>query len=122
MNSERFFLTLLISTLAVLIGAYLLPGVTVTGFWVALVTAVVIGLFNAVLRPVLVLLTLPITIMSLGLFMLVINALLIMLASAVIPGFSVANFWWALLFSIVLAVLNSFLGGIGKERRSFPRP
>lgn len=122
MKSERFFLTLLISTLAVLIGAYLLPGVTVTGFWVALVTAVVIGLFNAVLRPVLVLLTLPITVMSLGLFMLVINALLIMLASAVIPGFSVANFWWALLFSIVLAVLNSFLGGIGKQRPSFPHP
>ncbi|MBI1922016.1 MAG: phage holin family protein [Geobacter sp.] len=107
-----FLLNWLISALAIIITAYLLPGVRVSGFFAALVTALVLGLINAFIRPVLLLLTLPINILTLGLLTLVINALLIMLASAIVRGFSVSGFWWALLFSLVLSVVNYVLGAI----------
>jgi len=102
----RFVLQWLVSGLAIIITAYLLPGVSVAGFFAALVTALVIGLINAIIRPILILLTLPLNILTLGLFTLVINALLIMLAAAFVPGFAVRGFWWALLFGIVLAIVN----------------
>jgi putative membrane protein len=95
----------LISVLAIGIGAYLVPGVTVT-LSGALVAAVVLGALNLIIRPILLLLTLPINILTLGLFSLVVNALLVMIASAIVPGFVVAGFWSALLFAIVLAVVN----------------
>lgn len=79
-------------------------------FWTALIVAVVIGVINAVLRPILVAVTLPINFVTLGLFTFVINALLIMLAAAVVPGFMVTNFWWALLFSVILGLVNGFFG------------
>ena len=96
----------LISGLAIVITAYLLPGIHLSGFKAALLTAVVLGLINAVIKPVLKLLTLPLTIMTLGLFSLVINALLIMLTAKLVPGFQVQGFFWALAFSLVLAVVN----------------
>jgi putative membrane protein len=102
----------LVSGLAVIITAYLLPGVRVTGFFAALVTALILGLINAFIRPLLILLTLPLNILTLGLFTLVINALLIMLAAAIVPGFSVQGFWWALLFGLVLAIISYVLGAI----------
>ncbi|RQW76734.1 MAG: phage holin family protein, partial [Geobacter sp.] len=87
-----------------------LPGVRLSGFLAALLTALVLGLINAVLKPLLLLLTLPLNILTLGLLTFVINALLIMLTSALVPGFNVAGFWWALLFSLVLAIVNFLLG------------
>ena len=96
----------LISGIAIVITAYLLPGIHLSGFKAALLTAVVLGLINAVIKPVLKLLTLPLTIMTLGLFSLVINALLIMLTAKLVPGFQVQGFLWAVAFSIVLAVVN----------------
>lgn len=93
-----------------MVAAYLLPGVSLSGFFPALVAAVVIGLINTFIKPVLIILTLPINILTLGLLTLVINALLIMLASALVPGFKVANFGWAILFSIVLFFVNWGLG------------
>ena len=107
-----FLLQWLVSGLAIIITAYLLPGVKLTGFFAALVTALILGLINAFIRPVLILLTLPLNILTLGLFTLVINALLIMLAAAIVPGFAVQGFWWALLFGLVLAIVNFALGGI----------
>ncbi|GAB4390149.1 MAG: phage holin family protein [Thermodesulfovibrionales bacterium] len=107
-----FIINWLVSALAVFIAAYLLPGVTVSGFLAALVTALILGLVNAFLRPVLLVLTLPLTVLTLGLFALVINALLIMLTSAIVPGFDVRNFWWALLFSVVLSVINMALSAM----------
>jgi len=107
-----FLLQWLVSGLAIIITAYLLPGVRVAGFFAALVTALILGLINAFIRPVLILLTLPLNILTLGLFTLVINALLIMLAAAIVPGFTVQGFWWALLFGLVLAVVNYALGAI----------
>ncbi|MGB4598410.1 MAG: phage holin family protein [Trichlorobacter sp.] len=96
----------LISALAVVVTAYLLPGVRLSGFVAALVTALVLGLINAFIKPVLSLLTLPLTIVTLGLFSLVLNALLILLAAKLVPGFQVNGFWWALAFSLVLALVN----------------
>ncbi len=102
---------LLISGLSVFIAAYILPGVRVANFFVALVVAVILAIVNAVVKPILVLLTLPVTIVTLGLFLFVINALMILLVARIVPGFSVNSFWWALAFSLVLsfvtAVLNS---------------
>ncbi len=95
----------LVSTLAVLVTAYILPGVSVAGFVPALLFAIVLGVLNAVLRPLLIILTLPVNILTLGLFTLVINALVVLLASAIVPGFVVSGFLWALLFGIILALV-----------------
>jgi putative membrane protein len=105
----RFLIHWLVTTLAIIISAYLLPGVNVAGFFPALVTALVLGILNTFIKPVLILLTLPLTLLTLGLFTLVINALLILLTSAIVPGFDVRNFGWALLFSLVLSILNAVL-------------
>lgn len=101
----------LISALLVLAAAYVLPGISVESFWVALVVALVLGLINAIIKPLAVFLTLPIYLLTLGLFTFVIDALLVMLAGAVVPGFEVASFWWALLFALILSVVNGFVKG-----------
>ena len=99
----QFLIRFILYALAVLITGYILPGVNLDSFLIAIVVAGVLALLNAVVKPVLVILTIPITFFTLGLFLLVINALIIMLASWIVPGFEVANFWWALIFSIVLS-------------------
>src|SRR3989344_660784 len=104
------FINWLILTASVLITAYLLPGVSLDSVFAAVVTALVLGIINTVLRPVLIILTLPINILTLGLLTFVINALLIILTAWVVPGFSVDNFWWALLFSVILSIINAVLG------------
>ena len=101
-----FLINWLLSGLAIVITAYLLPGVHLSGIKAALLTAIVLGVINAVIKPVLKLLTLPLTIMTLGLFSLVLNALLIMLTARLVPGFQVQGFLWALAFSLVLALVN----------------
>lgn len=101
----KLFLHWFIAALAIGIAAYIVPNVSVT-LVSALIAAVVLGAFNYFLRPVLLILTLPINILTLGLFSLVINALLVMLASAIVPGFVVSGFWTAFLFAIVLSVVN----------------
>lgn len=101
-----------ISALVILVSAYLLQGVHVAGLMTALVLAVVLGVINGLLRPVLVFLTLPLTIVTFGLFLLVLNTLLIMLAAAVVPGFSVDSFWWAFIFGIVLTFVNAVVFGL----------
>ena len=103
----------LVSGLAILVTAYLLPGVHVSSFTSALVAAVVLGVINAFIKPILLILTLPINLLTLGLFTFVVNALVIMLTANLVPGFSVDGFWWALIFSIVLSLINSFLSRLG---------
>src|SRR4030042_1950580 len=92
----------IVYSLAILVAAYLLPGVHVAGFLTALAVAVVLGIINAVIKPILVILTLPINILTLGLFTLVINAALVLLTGKLVTGFKVDGFWWALAFSLVL--------------------
>ena len=103
-------------TLVILLAAYILPGVTVTTFIVALLVALALGIINAIIKPILIILTLPINILTLGLFILVINALLVMLTAWLVPGFEVASFWWAMLFSIVLTVIEFFVSAIFKTK------
>lgn len=106
----------LLSAAALLFVAYLYSGVQVASFTSALVAALVIGLFNAVLRPVLVVLTLPVTIVTVGLFLFVINALMFWAAAGVLDGFQVSGFGAALLGSLIYSVLGllieSALGGL----------
>jgi putative membrane protein len=109
LNHMKIIIHWLLNTVAVLIAAYVLPGVTVSNFITALIVAVVIAVLNAFIRPILLVLTLPINIVTLGLFTLVINAFLIMGASALVNGFTVAGFWSALLFSLVLALVGAVL-------------
>lgn len=106
----------IVSVVAILIAAYLIPGVHITLVG-AIVLAVVLGIFNIFLKPVLLILTLPITILTLGLFSLVINALLVMLADLLVPGFSIGGFWVALLFSVVVSIVNAFFHLILRESK-----
>lgn len=101
----KLILTWLLAACALLVVAYLYPGVQVQSFTSALIAAAVIGLFNAVLRPILVVLTLPVTIVTLGLFLFVINALMFWAASGVLDGFRVNGFLAALLGSLIYSVL-----------------
>jgi putative membrane protein len=100
---------ILLTGVAALIAAYILPGVTIAGFGSALILAVVLALLNAVVRPLLVILTIPVTVITLGLFLLVINAVIILLADALIGGFNVDGFLWALVFSVVLSIIEAIL-------------
>lgn len=104
--------TIIISTIAVLVTGYILPGIKVDNIITALVVAVVLGFINAFIRPILILLTLPINILTMGLFTFVIMAFCVLLASWVVPGFLVNGFWWALAFAVVFSILNNFLSAL----------
>ncbi len=106
---------ILLTAIAVLLLANFLPGVGVDSFTTAIIVAAVLAFLNAILKPILIILTLPITIVTLGLFLLVINAIIILLADKFINGFSVSSFWIALLFSILLSILQSILHSLLKE-------
>lgn len=116
----KLFTRLITTTLAILVAAYLLPGVsTGNNALTAVITAIVLALLNASIKPLLIFLTLPVTIVTLGVFILVINALMILLAAAVVPGFQVDGFWHAFLFSIILSLItwifNSLARPVKKE-------
>lgn len=109
----RFLLAWLVNTLALIAVAYLMPSITVSSFGAALIAALVLGLVNAIVRPVLVLLTLPVTILTLGLFIFVLNGLLFWMVASWLEGFNVAGFWsgvlGAILFSLVSWLLSALL-------------
>jgi putative membrane protein len=105
----KIFIHWLLSALAIGIAAYLLPGITVNGLIPALVLAIVLAAINTFIKPLLFAVTLPLTIVTLGLFSLVLNTVLIMVAAAIVPGVEVAGFLWALLFGIVLALVSAAL-------------
>ncbi|HYF29001.1 MAG TPA: phage holin family protein [Candidatus Paceibacterota bacterium] len=104
-----FLIHWLLTAVAILIAAYLIPGIDVTLVG-SLVLAVVLGLINAFLKPLIGIITLPINILTLGLFSLVVNALLIMLAGAFVPGFTVDGFWPAFFFSILVSLVTALFG------------
>lgn len=111
----KLILKILLNALAVVVLAKVLSGVQVDDYVTAIIVAVVLSLLNLLVKPVLVLFTLPITIVTLGLFLLVVNALIILLADGLISGFNVNNIWWAVLFSILLSILQSFLHSLLEE-------
>jgi len=102
----------ILNAVALLIVAYILPGITVASFWSALIAALVLGLLNTLVKPVLILLTLPVTIVTLGLFLLVINALVFWFAGSVLKGFQVNGFWWALLGALVYSIIAGLLSRV----------
>jgi putative membrane protein len=112
----EFLLRLIISALAVLMTAFLLPGVELKSGWTALVVATVLSVLNAIIKPVLVFLTIPITLVTFGVFLLFINAFIIMLVDRIVPGFSVHSFWTAFLFSIILSLTMSLLERLAKRQ------
>lgn len=114
----NLFIRILINALVAFGLAYLLDGVYIKNFTTALWLAVVLGLLNAIVKPILVILTLPITVVTLGLFMLVINAGIILIGDDLIDGFRVNSFGTALLFSILLSIISSFLFSLGKKNES----
>ena len=105
----NYILKILLTAVAVIILAKILPGVAVDSYVTAIWVAVLIGILFAILKPILVVLTLPVTILTLGLFLFVINAALILIANNWIDGFGVDGFWTALLFSILLSFFESIL-------------
>ena len=107
----------LLNGLAVLLAAYLLPGVYVEHYGHALLVALVLAIANVVVKPILVVLTIPITVFTLGLFLLVINALIIILVDYLVPGFRVDGFWWALAFSLILSIFNSIFTDLSGGRK-----
>lgn len=110
----RFILNIIIVAMVVLLLSYFLPGAHVSSFLTALLVAFVLAFLNALLRPLLVLLTIPITILTLGLFLLVINALMFLLTDALVPGFSVDGFLWAFIFSLFLSLITWLLDSLTK--------
>jgi putative membrane protein len=113
-----FILKLLLTSIAILIAGYILPGIHVETFWTALLVALVISFLNVFLKPLMVILTIPFTVITFGLFLLVINALIIMIAGSWVNGFKVDGFWWAMLFSIILSVISSILENLVKHDES----
>jgi putative membrane protein len=106
---------LLLQSLAVFITAYLLQaGVVVRDFFTAIVVVVVLGIINTLIKPLIFILTLPINILTLGLFTFIINGLVILLVSAFVPGFAVKNILWAILFSLILSLISSILHSLTK--------
>ncbi|MEN8123527.1 MAG: phage holin family protein [Bacteroidota bacterium] len=105
----QFILKILLTAIAVLIIEYILPGVTVDSYVTAIWVALILGILYAILKPILVVLTLPVTIVTLGLFLFVINALIVLLTNKMVDGFDVSGFWVALIFSILLSIVQSIL-------------
>lgn len=105
-------LYILISSIAIFVAAQILPGVQLASYVTAVIVAIVLGIFNSIIKPILLILTLPINILTLGLFTFVIMGAMVMLTSAIVPGFKVDSFWWAMGFAIVLWIINSFLSKI----------
>ncbi|MCF8257133.1 MAG: phage holin family protein [Flavobacteriales bacterium] len=117
----NILIRIVISSLAVLLTAWLLPGIDVDDYITAILVAIVLALLNGFVKPVLIILTIPFTVFTLGLFLLVINAAMVMLAHRFVSGFHVDGFWWALLFSIVLSVVTSIMEGLGGSKAKHSR-
>ena len=113
----KLILRILLTAIAVVVIANFLPGVSVTNFSNAILVAVVLGILRVTVKPLLIFFTLPATIVTLGLFLLVINAVIILLADKIVDGFNVSGFWIALLFSLILSLLQSILYTLLNENK-----
>jgi len=113
---KKWLIKIIIVTLAILAAGFVLPGIEVQNVYYAVLAAVVLSALNAIVRPIFIFLTIPITIVTLGLFLLVINACIILMADYLIgDGFEVSSFWWALLFSLVVSLISSVLDKVGSK-------
>ena len=117
LTDMKFLLKIVLTALAVLVLAHVLNGVQVASFESAVIVAVVLGILRITVKPLLIFFTLPATIVTLGLFLLVINAIIILLADYFVSGFAVSGFWVALLFSLLLSFLQTFFHSFLKEKK-----
>ena len=108
----KFILKLLVPAIAVLVAAYILPGVAVASFGSAIVVAIVLAILNNFVKPILTILTIPITLITLGLFLIILDALIILLAGSLVSGFHVNGLLWAIIFSVLLSIISTFLESI----------
>ncbi|MGO3707410.1 MAG: phage holin family protein [Mesonia hippocampi] len=115
----KLILKILITAFIVVALANLLPGVAIKSYWTGIGVAIVLGIMNALVKPVLIIFTLPVTIITFGLFLLVINAAIILMTTGLINGFYVDNFWWALLFSLLLSFFQAALFSIFERDREY---
>ena len=113
----QLLLIWLLNALALLTVAYVLPGIIVDGFTAALVAALILGLINMLLRPLLILLTLPVTVITFGLFILIINGLLFWFAGSVLKGFEVSGFWVGVLGALLYSIISSVLAMLFFEKK-----
>lgn len=113
----KILFRILITAVLVMLISHFMKGVHVVNFSTSIIVAIVLGLLNIFVKPILILFTLPVTIFTLGLFLLVINAIIILLCSEIVGGFTVDSFWTALLFSIVLSIFQSFMYGFSKDEK-----
>jgi len=113
----RFLVRLLLNGIAIIVAAWLLPGIHITSPFAGLVAGIILGFVNAIVRPVLFVLTLPFTLVTLGLFIFVLNAICFGLTAWLVPGFSVDGFWWALLGALLVTVVSWILNGVFVGRR-----
>lgn len=113
----KFIFKILSTTVIIIFAAYLVPGVSINNFTSALLAAIAISFLNAVIKPILVLLTIPITFLTLGLFLLVINTIIILMADYLIDGFEVSGFWPALIFSILLSLTSSLFENLHRDKK-----
>lgn len=113
----NFLIKLILYAVAALLTSYLLPGVHISGFLQAFLLSVVLALLNATIKPMLILFTIPLTILSLGLFLIVINAGLLLLADYFIPGSQIDGFWWAVLFGLIVSIINGLLTNLAGTKK-----
>lgn len=116
LKTMNLLIRIIITAILVVVIAHFIPGVVVANFTTSLIVAVVLGLLNAFVKPILVLLTLPVTLLTFGLFLLVINALMILFCTKIVGGFYVESFWIAIFFSIILSISQSILYGMSKDK------
>lgn len=115
----NILIRLILSAIAVLICSYILPGAHVNGFLTALVVAGVLAIVNVLVKPIFVLLTIPVSVFTFGLFLLFINTFMILLVSSLVPGFDIDGFWWAFLFSVALSIANSVFEGMQDNKSDY---
>jgi putative membrane protein len=105
----NFIMRIIVTSIIAFGLSYILTGVHIDSFWAAIIFAIVLAILNAIVKPIIILLTLPLTLFTFGLFLFVINAAIILLTAEFVKGFRVDGFWWALLFSLLLSIITSVL-------------
>ena len=111
----RIIIKLLINALALFLTAWIVPGIQISSFWTAIIAAIVLAVINVIIRPIMLIITLPINIITLGLFTFFINALMLLLASDIVPGFFISGFLSAILGAIILTIISTVLHSLFKE-------
>ncbi|HNV50977.1 MAG: phage holin family protein [Bacteroidales bacterium] len=105
----KFLIRVILSSFSVIVAGWLLKGVHIEDYLTSILVAFVLAILNVILKPILVFLTIPITLITFGLFLLVINAVIALLASHIVPGFYLEGFWWAIAFSLIVSLLNAII-------------